>query len=143
MVKLTVKSSEEVGVKVEIEKIQQHDFLDIYRIQNGSLLYVKKYERDPKYIGHFYGELFNKSSKIVRGCKGLRVLKVDYTYYNYSSGSNETIPFGSFFLDGSAIILANKENFVFEIKSNEGFGGNLREMQEALSKANEIIKSYI
>lgn len=128
---------------MQFGKIQSSDFLDIFRIENGSLLYVNKYVKDPNYRTHFYNDDFKKSSKIVRGCKGLRQVKSDYDYYDYSSGSTKTLKAGAFVLSDIVVLLTQPKNFTFEIKSNEGFGGTIEEMQEIMKKINEIMFSYM
>lgn len=124
------------------KKIQESDFIDIFRIVDGTLLYVQKHKRVQYYSNYFYGEEFNKSSKFVRGCKGLRQLKIDYKYYNFSKGKYEIIPAGTFLLNGHVVETITKENFTFEIKSNEGFGGTKGQMNEIFYKVNEIMESY-
>ena len=123
-------------------EIQSNEFLDIYRIESGSLLYVKKYKRDPNHNTLFYNNDFRKSTKVVKGCKGLRQLKSDYTYHDYFSDSNKTVHAGSYVLNDTAIVSIQPREFTFEIKSNEGFGGTIERMEEILKEVREIILSY-
>lgn len=124
------------------EKIQESYFVDIFRITNGTLLYVKKYERDLNFRGPIYGEKCDKHTKIVRGCKGLKLFKKDYTYYDYYSKRDITIPAGTFLLNQFIVIPTVKENFKFEIKTNEVIRGTKEDMKKVFQNVNEIMDSY-
>lgn len=125
-------------------QIQESQFVDIFRIENGTLLYVNKHTRHPlhKNTGSFYGTKFKKASRIVRGCKGLTQLKTDFSYQDWKTNHDSVIPAGTFLLDGYPIVEANPEDYFFELKSNEGIKGKREQIKESLKIANEIIDSY-
>lgn len=127
---------------MKYEQIQESQFVDIFRIVNGTLLYVKKYEKDSNYRSSIYGTECDKHTKIIRGCKGLKQFKKAYTYYNYSTSQNETIPVGTFLLNNFVVIPTTKENFKFEIKTNEVIGGTKENMNKIFRKINEIMETY-
>lgn len=124
------------------EVIQKSEFVDIFRITNGTLLYVRKYEKDLNFRGPIYGKECDKHIKIVRGCKGLKQFKQNYTYDDYYSKGSKTIPAGTYLLDSYVIIPTVKENFKFEMKTNEVIGGTKENMRETFQKVNEIMDSY-
>lgn len=124
------------------EKIQESEFIDIYRIANGTLLYVRKYERDLNYRGSIYGRECDKHTKIIRGCKGLKQFKKPYTYYDYSASQNKVIPAGTFLLNDFVVIPTAKENFKFELKTSDSIGGTREDMKRAFDKVNEIMETY-
>ena len=127
---------------MKYEALQKSEFIDIFRITNGTLLYVRKYEEDLNFRGPIYGKECDKHTKIVRGCKGLKQFKQDYTYYDYYSTKNITVPAGTFLLNDFVVIPTVKENFKFEMKTNEVIGGTKENMKEVFRKVNEIMDSY-
>lgn len=76
-----------MAVDLNPEKIQEHPVQDIWRIKDGLLLYVNKYQRHSKYNVFYLSSLSSKNTKIIRCCKGLRELKEDY----FDSYSKTTI----------------------------------------------------
>lgn len=123
------------------DKIQSSDFIGIYRITNGTLLYVQKYGVIPNHDGYSSGSEFNKNTKIIRGCKGLRQLVVDYNYKSFDQ-TPKLIPAGTFIINGQPVQIVDLENYTFEVKSNEGLKGSKFDMLGYLKLINEVIDSY-
>lgn len=127
---------------MKYSKIQESEFVDIFRIENGTLLYVRKYERDRSYRSYISGKNFNKHTKIIRGCKGLKLIIKDFVIHDYSLGQDRTVPAGTFLLNDYVVLPTTKENFKFEIKTNEVIGGTREKMQAILKEVNDIMETY-
>lgn len=120
-----------------MKKIQSHPVKDIYRIREGVLIEVHKYET----LGYWIGR--QKLGKTVRGCKGLQVLTAPYLR-NHSYKEDEFYPEGTFVLDGTPVKpITNYKDFRIELKSS---GGAVLDSLEGLMKftnqVQEIIDSY-
>ncbi|MFJ8531177.1 hypothetical protein [Bacillus sp. NPDC094106] len=118
-----------------MEKIQSHPVKDIYRIVDGLLVEIHKYER----IGDVWIRE-NKSTKGVQGCRGLRVLKEDYTDSYYKT----TIPKGTFILNTMPIrVLTDSNLFKAEIKTNgSGLYGSIPEVEKTLHTIQQILTDF-
>lgn len=121
------------------EQIQSSDFIDIYRIKSGTLLYVNKYE----VVEYFHlNEELKKSSKVVRGCKGLRQLKEEYVD-KYKPIDRGTLSVGDFIIHGSLVKPTSPDKYIFELSSSDGLKGNGDELKSSLDEVNKIIDFYL
>lgn len=113
-----------------MEQIKSHPVKDVYRITDGLLIEIHKYER----IGNVWMQE-NKQTKVVRGCTGLRVLMEDY---------GDTLPKGTFLLNSIPIrVVTNANLFKAEIKTNgSGLYGSIPELERTLKTIQNILDSY-
>lgn len=117
-----------------MEKIQSHDVKDIWRLREGLLLEVHKYE-NIRYVS-----VDKKYLKVVRGCKGLCELREDFTdTYNKITYSKGDLIYGNFHIS----ILIDSSYFRFEIKSSGGsVYGSGSDIDEVLNNIKIIISTY-
>jgi hypothetical protein len=111
-----------------MEKIQSHEIKDIWRIKDGLLVEIWKYEHQG-WIG-----FSNYKSKIVRGCKGLKMLKEDYKQFKTGD-----------YVYGSAVVnpTIDVKKFKAEIKSSGGSVlGSLLEINDVLNDIKNILSKY-
>ena len=129
-----------MAVDLNPEKIQEHPVQDIWRIKDGLLLYVNKYQRHSKYNVFYLSSLNSKNTKIIRGCKGLRELKEDY----FDSYSKTTIKKGTLLFENIPIeILSDSQMFKYDIRSSGGsIQGNYKTTIDTLNKIQKILGSY-
>lgn len=129
--------------KYEHIMTQKSDFVDIYRIENGTLLYVNKFKRSEEYSSTFYYRDLKKHSKIVRGCKGLIVITEEFPYKEWLNGGKmKCLPVGLFLLNGIPVEKVEKEDYHFQIKTSEGMSGNNSKVSNMLEMINDILKYY-
>lgn len=129
-----------MAVDLNPEKIQEHPVQDIWRIKDGLLLYVNKYQRHSKYNVFYLSSLSSKNTKIIRGCKDLRELKEDY----FDSYSKTTIKKGTLLFENIPIeILSDSQMFKYDIRSSGGsIQGNYKTTIDTLNKIQKILGSY-
>jgi hypothetical protein len=117
-----------------LEKIQDHEIKDIYRIRDGLLVEVSKYNN----LGYRLGSGFK--AKGVRGCKGLKVLIEDFEdkYYKKIFKKGTYI-----YYDSPVEVLTDVNSYKYEIKSSGGsiYGSEL-ELDKVLENINKIFKLY-
>ncbi|MEX0597806.1 MAG: hypothetical protein WD512_15040 [Candidatus Paceibacterota bacterium] len=120
-----------------MEKIQSHDIKDIWRVRDGLLVEVYKYESVSNYNCYSYPK---KSFKIVRGCKGLTISKEDIT----DNFRDETHPTGTLFYHGTPVKpITDVSKFKAEIKSSGGSViGSISEMGKLLKDIELILNKY-
>ncbi|KEK23891.1 hypothetical protein [Bacillus gaemokensis] len=120
-----------------MEQIQSHPIKDIYRIREGVLIEVHKYES----LGYWIGR--QKLAKTVRGCKGLQVLTAPYLR-KYSYKSTEHYPEGTLLLDGEPVKpITDYRDFRIEVKSSGGSVlDSFDEIMKFTNQVQEIIDSY-
>ncbi|PFB08121.1 hypothetical protein [Bacillus thuringiensis] len=113
-----------------MEQIKSHPVKDVYRISDGLLVEIHKYER----IGNVWMQE-TKQTKGVQGCRGLRVLTEDY---------GDNIPKGTFILNSVPIRIVTDANlFKAEIKTNgSGLYGSIPEFERTLKTIQNILYSY-
>ncbi|MDX5853216.1 hypothetical protein SIM22_03630 [Bacillus cereus group sp. BfR-BA-01363] len=113
-----------------MEQIKSHTVKDVYRISDGLLVEIHKYER----IGNVWMQE-TKQTKGVQGCRGLRVLMEDY---------GDGIPKGTFVLNSVPIRVVTDPNlFKAEIKTNgSGLYGTISELGKILQTIQSILDSY-
>ena len=121
-----------------VEIVRESDFLDVYRIQSGALLYVEKYKRDNSYGSYIVISENEKRMKTKRykGAPGLRILTDSI---NISEG---VIPCGSFVIGRRPIVLVDKKEFNFVLKVNDGLSGNQIEMKKLIEMMDQIVSKY-
>lgn len=119
-----------------MEQIQDHPIQDIWRVKPGLLVVINKYER----IGSWLS-VSSKQTKVVRGCKGLRVLTEDfhnqYEKVSYLKGT---------YLFGTAPVkpISDYRKFKVEVKSSGGtIEGSLKEVQDVMSDIDVIMAKYM
>lgn len=120
-----------------MEQIQSHEIKDIFRIKQGVILEVHKYRRKPN--TSYVHSIDSKKTKIVRGCKGLKVLKEEH-----SDKYGGVQPIGTY-IYGSLLVEPETDvnNFKFEVKTSGGsIYGSDKEIIETLETINNIIKRY-
>lgn len=117
-----------------MEQIQSHEIKDIYRIKEGLLVEIWKYES----IG--YHDYSKKNEKRVRGCKGLTVLTEEYT----GSYDKKTYPVGTYFYHGTPVKpVTDGKLFKVEIKSSGGsILGSFDEIDKVLNDIKDILSKY-
>lgn len=117
-----------------MEKIQNHEIKDIYRVRDGLLVEIKKYKRLGFYLSSSY------KAKIVRGCKGLKILTEDC----FDSYNDKFYKKGTYIYEGTPVEpLIDKSLFTYEIKSSGGsISGNDKDIINILEKIENIIKKY-
>jgi hypothetical protein len=118
-----------------MEKIQSHDIKDIWRVQDGLLIEIHKYER----LGYsVYGS--KAKMKIVRGCKNLKELKEDYTDTYYK----KTYPKGTLVYGSTPVRpITDVSQFKAEIKSSGGsVYGSIEEIEKVLKSIEKILDEY-
>lgn len=120
-----------------METIQLHEIKDIIRIEYGVILEVHKYRRVPNSP---YVHIDSKDTGVVKGCKGLRILKEDYKVkYNETTLSKGTYVYGNLFVEPET----NVDNFRFEVKTSGGsMYGSCSEVTKTLSTISRLIESY-
>ena len=121
-----------------VEIVRESDFLDVYRIQSGALLYVEKYKRDNSYGSYIVISTNDEKKKTKRhkGAPGLRILTDSIRI------SEGVIPCGSFVLNRRLIVLVDKREFNFILKVNDGLSGNQIEMKKLIEMMNQIVSKY-
>lgn len=115
--------------------VKESDFLDVYRIQPGALLYVEKYKYDKSY-GSISTNDEKKKTKRHKGAPGLRILT------DSISISGDVIPPGSFVIRRRPIVLVDKREFNFILKVNDGLSGNQIEMKKLIKMMGQIVSKY-
>ncbi|MCM3109922.1 hypothetical protein [Lederbergia lenta] len=118
-----------------MEKIQSHEIKDIWRVRDGLLVEIYKYES----LGYtIYSS--KVKTKIVRGCKGLRELKEEYTDSFYK----KVYPKGTLLYNYSPVKLTTEvSKFKAEIKSSGGsILGSLPEINNVLNDIKNILGNY-
>lgn len=121
-----------------VEIVRESDFLDVYRIQSGALLYVEKYKRDNSYGSYIVISENEKRMKTKRykGAPGLRILTDSIRI------SGGVIPSGSFVIGRRPIVLVDKREFNFTLKVNDGLSGNQIEMKKLIEMMDQIVSKY-
>ena len=118
-----------------MEKIQEHELQDVYRIQDGLLVEVNKYEP----IGY---TVYPKSNQVKRkrGCKGLQVLQEDIT----DSYTKITYPKGTSILHYAPVkAISNWKDFKIEVKSSGGcISGSIAEIEKITKIISDIMDTY-
>ncbi|MEC1437369.1 hypothetical protein P9D57_01105 [Bacillus sonorensis] len=111
-----------------IEKIQSHEIKDIWRIRDGLLIEISKYEN----LGWIGFSAYK--SKIVRGCKGLRMLAHDYLHFKK----------GDLIYRGSIVKpIGDKNKFKAEVRSSGGsIFGSFTEIEKVLADIHHILNQY-
>lgn len=117
-----------------MEQIQTHEIKDIYRIREGLLVEIYKYER----LG--YHDYSKKKEKRVRGCKGLTILTEEYT----GSYEKKTYPVGTYFYHSAPVKpVVDVKLFKVEIKSSGGsILGSFNEIDTVLKDIETILSRY-
>ncbi|UNY48718.1 hypothetical protein P9294_gp003 [Bacillus phage FADO] len=118
-----------------MEKIQSHEIKDIWRVRDGLLIEISKFQS----LGYFISDNQMKT-KIIRGCKGLRELKEDYT----NQWSKKTYPKGTLLLHGAPVEpITDVNKFKAEIKSSGGSVlGSITEIHSVLNDIKTILLKY-
>lgn len=118
--------------------VKESDFLDVYRIQPGALLYVEKYKYDKSYGSYIRIPINDNKTKTKRhkGAPGLRMVTDSIKV------SKGTIPCGSFVIDRRPIVLVDKREFNFILKVNDGLSGNQIEMKKLIKMMGQIVSKY-
>lgn len=116
-----------------MKQTQAHELVDKYRIQDGLVVEVLKYE---SLGGYYYGQMKHKRLK---GCKGGSVLTEDFT-----DNVGRLLPKGTLFLDTTPVRpITNFDEFRFEIRSSGGcIHGDGNEIESVLKQIQHIINSY-
>lgn len=111
-----------------MEQIQAHEIKDVYRIKDGVLVEVVKYQTLGSWL---HGK---RPEKRVKGCKGLTILKEEF------KGVKE----GTYLYEGRPVeVLTDPTQFRFEIKSSGGtIQGDSEQLQKLLKTIQELIKTY-
>ncbi|AKO92009.1 hypothetical protein BEH_07780 [Priestia filamentosa] len=118
-----------------MEKIQSHEIKDIWRVQDGLLVEIYKYDS----LGyHIHSDKIK--AKIIRGCKGLKELKEDYT----DSWEKKTYPKGTLLYHGQPVrAISDRNKFKAEIKSSGGSVlGSITEINKVLEDIEHILNQY-
>jgi hypothetical protein len=117
-----------------MEKIQSHDIKDIWRVRDGLLVEIYKYE----YIGHSLGS--DAKTKIIRGCKGLKELTEDFI----DSYWKQSYPKGTFIYGHFPVKpIYDPYQFKAEIKSSGGsILGSFVEIEKVLEDIKLILNNY-
>lgn len=110
------------------------DYQDVYRVKNGVLLIVNKFEymkNKDGYIGRVY--VTNKNSVIyTNGCKDLR---------RATDRIGDYVEIGQILYAGYPVKLTTKDNWDYQIKTTgDMFSGNLEEMVNYINDIIKIIK---
>lgn len=112
-----------------MEKIQDHPIKDIWRVQDGLLIEINKYEEIGK-------RLLAPKTKVVRGCKGLRALKEPCGGFPIG-----TLIFG---WDYPVKPIEDVSKFTAEVKSSGGsIYGSMGHINKVMNQIKEILQSYI
>lgn len=119
-----------------MEKIQNHPIRDIWRVKDGLLIEINKYESLDYYVSG------KRTEKRVRGCKGLTVLTADFTD---SWDKNKAFSKGTFFLHGTPVRpIEDVSKFTADIKSSGGsIYGSMGHINKVMNDIKEIIRSYV
>lgn len=117
-----------------MEQIQTHEIKDIYRIREGLLVEIWKYE------GIGYHDYSKKKEKRVRGCKGLTILTEECT----GSYDKKTYPVGTYFYNSTPVKpITDGKLFKVEIKSSGGsILGGFNEIDRVLKDIESILSKY-
>jgi hypothetical protein len=118
-----------------MEKIQSHEIKDIWRVRDGLLIEIHKYES----LGYsVYGR--DVKTKVIRGCKKLKELKEDYT----DTYCKKTYPKGILIYGSTPVKpITDVSQFKVEIKSSGGsIYGDIKEIEKVLKSIEEIIDKY-
>ncbi|MEK4025411.1 hypothetical protein [Sporosarcina sp. FSL W7-1283] len=117
-----------------MEQIQSHEIKDIYRVKEGLLVEIHKYES----LG--YHDFSKKKEKRVRGCKGLTILTEEFT----DSYAKKTYPAGTYYYQSVPVKpIDDVKLFKAEIKSSGGsIMGNFDETEVILESIKDILNSY-
>ncbi|AGR46649.1 hypothetical protein vBBak6_100 [Bacillus phage v_B-Bak6] len=112
---------------------QSHELIDKYKIQDGLIVEVLKYE---SLGGYYYNKL---PSKRLSGCKGGTVLTEDYT-----DNVGRVLPKGTTFLGTTPVRpITNVDEFRFEIRVSGGcIHGEAYQIESVLNDIQYLIKSY-
>ncbi|UUG68114.1 hypothetical protein [Bacillus phage PK-3] len=118
-----------------MEKIQSHEIKDIWRVRDGLLIEISKFQS----LGYNISDNQMKT-KVVRGCKGLRELKEDYTV----EWSKKTYPKGTLLLHGTPVEpITDVNKFRAEIKSSGGSVlDSLEKIESILNDIKAILRQY-
>lgn len=116
-----------------MKQTQAHELVDKYKIQDGLIVEVLKYE---SLGGYYYNQLPHKR---LTGCKGGSVLTEDY-----EDGVGRILPKGTMFLHTSPVRpITNVNEFRFEIRCSGGvIQGKHYEIDDVLKQIKNIISSY-
>ncbi|AKQ08266.1 hypothetical protein PP655_gp074 [Bacillus phage PBC4] len=116
-----------------MKQTQAHELVDKYKIQDGLIVEVLKYE---SLGGYYYNKL---PSKRLAGCKGGSVLTEDY-----EDGVGRVLPKGTMFLHTSPVRpITNVDDFRFEIRVSGGcIQGKHYQIEKVLNQIQYLIKSY-
>jgi len=116
-----------------MKQTQSHELVDKYKIQDGLIVEVLKYE---SLGGYYYNKL---PSKRLTGCKGGSILTEDY-----EDGVGRVLPKGTMFLHTSPVRpITNVDEFRFEIRVSGGvIQGDSHAIESALKDIKHIINSY-
>lgn len=120
----------------ELEPIKEHFLKDVYRIQEGLLLEVRKYK---EVRGYYLYDIKDKS-KSVKGCSGARELTQKYV----SKSGEITFEKGTYFMGAVPIKpTSDPEEFRIELRSSGGIiGGTIEDMQDVTNKVQIILRGY-
>ena len=125
-----------------MQVVCETEYQDIYRIKDGVLLVVNKFEpidysdKTERFI-HIYSS--KKMSRYAKECQDcLKVLKNDY----YEEYSGITIPKGTVLCRGIPVkLITNKSRYEYQIKTTgEMFSGNAEKMTEYINNIINVIK---
>lgn len=125
-----------------VEKITEHEYMDVYRIRDGVLLKVKKYKQsDTRHIGWHNIKEYKASLEKLTGLKNL-----------YKVISDIECKYGSWKLSAGDIIFENEHviptnnymEYRYEVKTTgECFSGNWGEFGDIMMDIAKICESYL
>ncbi|QPK89839.1 hypothetical protein IEN91_05220 [Bacillus velezensis] len=118
-----------------MERIQSHEIKDIWRVRDGLLIVISKFQS----LGcNIYDN--QMKTRIVRGCKGLKELKEDYI----DQWSKKTYRKGTLLLHATPVEpITDVNKFRVEIKSSGGSVlGSITEMNSVLNDIKTILFKY-
>lgn len=118
-----------------MQVVVKTEYQDIYRITDGVLLVVNKFEYVQPYRYIYFGDAktgkYNKNSQ-----DHLKILKKDY-FYNGVSYPKGTVIYGSHLVK----LIYDKTKWQYQIKTTgESFSGNADEMTEMLNEIISVIR---
>lgn len=125
-----------------MEKLQAHDLEDIYRLEYGVILEVRKYETN-KDIGHIWDVKRSHKDK-VKAVKGIKrcfeVIKEIPPKYS----TDKTFPVGTIILNDWAVkAVKDPSKFKYELKFSGGsYFGEKHKLLKLFALVHEITKSY-
>lgn len=115
------------------ERIFKSEYQDVYRIKDGVLLLVNKYEHNY----NIYPWTIHQDSKPYLGSKYLKILISNYEHEDYTCGKIWRVPKGMILADCRPVKLVNKNKWKYEIKTTgNAFSGD---KQEIIKYFNEIV----